>query len=112
MPDRPCNQCGKCCTNPGYMGNLTATGADVKRWMKEEREDILKFVAILGSLDNPYADLWVTADGDEKERCPFVRKDKNKPTYRCTIYETRPEICRQYKPWSAHSICVELPTKI
>lgn len=28
---RDCTRCGKCCTNPSYMGSLQATGEDVKR---------------------------------------------------------------------------------
>ena len=27
----PCTNCGKCCTNPAFMGTLQATGEDVKR---------------------------------------------------------------------------------
>lgn len=107
---KPCSRCGKCCTHAGYMGSLSATPEDVKRWRREGRDDILRFVAIIGSGKNPSADLWVTPDGIEKLRCPFVRKDPNKPTYRCTIYETRPEVCRDYVPWATdrETVCQEV----
>jgi Fe-S-cluster containining protein len=90
------------------MGTLQASGDDVKRWMAERRWDILKYAYVLGREDDPFADLWVKPNGDEAERCPFVRKDANKSTYRCLIYETRPEVCRNYEPWAEHSVCVEL----
>ena len=70
-------------------------------------------VAILGPKDDPYGDLWVSErTGEEATRCPFVRKDRNRPTYRCTIYDTRPEVCRNYVPWSSHAICEEVVVDI
>jgi Fe-S-cluster containining protein len=110
---RECTRCGKCCTNPSYMGTLGATGEDVKRWQREGRDDILTWVSIFGPKDDPYGDLWVSErTGEEATRCPFVRKDRNRPTYRCTIYDTRPEVCRNYVPWSSHAICEEVVVDI
>jgi Fe-S-cluster containining protein len=37
--------------------------------------------------------------------CPFVRKVRNQNRYLCTIYETRPKVCRNYVPWAPHTIC-------
>jgi Fe-S-cluster containining protein len=91
-----CTRCGKCCLDEQYMTTLSATSEDVKRWCREARYDILEYVARVGQLGN---DLWVK-DGVELSRCPFVRKDRAKLTYHCTIYETRPAACRGY-PYSA-----------
>ena len=78
-PGSPCTNCGKC-------------------W---RRGDILRFAAVLGEPDDPYADLWVDRfAGVERERCPFVRKVRGQNRYLCTIYETRPQVCRDYVPWS------------
>jgi uncharacterized protein len=105
-PGSPCTNCGKCCTNPSYMMTLGATGADVKRWRQEGRADILRFASVLGPDKNPYADLWVDDErGIERSRCPFVRKVPNQNRYLCTIYETRPQICRDYVPWEPGTIC-------
>lgn len=87
-----CNGCGKCCLDSSYMLNLPATLSDIRRWRKEGREDILEYVDFLG--EGVY-DLWVK-EGKSLPRCPFVRKDRNKPTYHCTIHETRPQACRGY----------------
>ena len=101
---KACTRCGKCCTNPSFQGNLSATEEDHDRWVAERRWDILKWC-------DPYnLDLWVREDGYEKERCPFVRKDPGKPTYRCTIYNTRPQVCRDYVAFSGdvNDICEEV----
>jgi uncharacterized protein len=105
-PGSPCTNCGKCCTNPSFMGTLSATGDDVKRWRRERRHDILRFASVLGDRADPYADLWVDEEtGNERERCPFVRKVRGQNRYLCTIYETRPKVCRDYVPWAPDSIC-------
>jgi Fe-S-cluster containining protein len=104
-PGSPCTQCGKCCTHPGFMGTLQATGADVKRWRCEGRDDILRFAHVLGSPSDPWADLWIDETGTERERCPFVRKVRGQNRYLCTVYETRPQVCRDYEPWAPGSIC-------
>jgi Fe-S-cluster containining protein len=107
-PGSPCNQCGKCCTNPSFMGTLSADAADVRRWKREKRYDILRFVAkpIFPGCD---ADLWIDErTGIERNRCPFVRKNPNSLKHRCTIYDTRPGVCRRYKAWEPGSICEEI----
>ena len=94
---RACTQCGRCCTNPSFMKTLPATGDDVKRWRKGGRADILEWCSVLGDDANPYADLWISPrTGDEASRCPFVRKIRGQDRYTCTIYNTRPEVCRAY----------------
>ena len=103
---KDCTRCGKCCTNLDYMTTLSATAEDVDRWTREHRWDILQWCNVFPS---GAADLWLNQDtGEEVERCPFVRKDRNQPTYRCAIYHTRPQVCRDYVPWSEHSICEQL----
>ena len=87
-----CNGCGKCCIDSNYMLNLPATLSDIRRWRKEGREDILEYVDFVG--EGIY-DLWVK-DGKSLSRCPFVRKDRGKATYHCTIHDTRPQACRGY----------------
>ena len=79
------------------MGTMTASGDDVKRWRVEGRRDILSYVLVLGGEDNPFGDLWISPrTGNEATRCPFVRKLRGQERYTCTIYETRPEVCRLY----------------
>jgi Fe-S-cluster containining protein len=103
-PGSPCTNCGRCCTNESYMGNLQATGADVRRWRRQGRYDILHFAEIMGPPQDPWADLWIDQSGD-RERCPFVRKVRGQNRYMCTIYDTRPKVCRNYTPWAPTTIC-------
>jgi Fe-S-cluster containining protein len=79
------------------MGSLFATVEDVERWEREGRTDILRFERM--------GDLWIDEKGDERERCPFVRKNPGSKRHRCTIYDTRPQVCRDYEPWASYSIC-------
>jgi Fe-S-cluster containining protein len=88
-----CTRCGKCCLNADYMGTLEVSTEDVRRWHHEGREDILHHV---WSVNENVHDAWVTKDGDDCTRCPFVRKDRNAPTYTCRIHQTRPEPGRDY----------------
>lgn len=105
---KPCTQCGRCCTNADFMGRMSASGSDVKRWRREGRADILQYAAIIGSPADPWADLWISPrTGNDAERCPFVRKIRNSDRYRCTIYETRPEACRNYPLAVDHMIFVD-----
>ena len=97
---KPCTQCGRCCLNQNYMNTLQASGDDVKRWRRQGRIDILLHAEVIGPAHNPFADLWFKMDGSEVKRCPFVRKVRDQDRYLCTIYETRPEVCRGY-PYSA-----------
>ena len=81
---KACTRCGRCCTM-----SFSATEDDEDRWEREERWDILQWVNM--------GDCWIhPRTGEDTERCPFVRKDRNKPTYTCQIYDTRPHACRQY----------------
>jgi Fe-S-cluster containining protein len=82
------------------MGSLSATDEDVARWKREGRDDILRFVWM--------NDLWVEADGKEWERCPFVRKIAGTKRYNCRIYDTRPQVCRDYPPWGPDTVCEEI----
>lgn len=87
-----CTRCGKCCLKPSYMETLYATSGDVARWKKEGRYDILRHSIVTGTS----ADLWFGIDGKQLTKCPFLKKDRGKPTYQCSIHDTRPEVCRGY----------------
>jgi Fe-S-cluster containining protein len=92
------------------METLQATGEDVRRWRREKRYDILRFASVLpGPRNDPRADLWIDEEtGVERSRCPFVRKVRGSPRHLCSIYETRPQVCRDYVPWAPGSVCVEI----
>ncbi len=97
---KPYTRCGRRCTNPNFMGSLSVSAGDEERLEREERWDILQWVDA--------GDLWLHPEtGEEKQRCPFVRKDRNQPTYKCRIYDTHPHVCRQYQQRIDHMRSVD-----
>ncbi|PKN69849.1 MAG: hypothetical protein CVU54_07385 [Deltaproteobacteria bacterium HGW-Deltaproteobacteria-12] len=90
-----CLQCGKCC-----FVDLTAYAepSDFDRWRTENRQDILKFIEqrhLTWSGDRMIS----TDTGNYPRECPFLINAGQK--WLCSIYETRPRVCRSYKPGSS-----------
>ena len=91
MSKPQCKRCGRCCRES--QGFLSATPEDITRWRNQHREDILSHAYVF-PLD--YADLWFDpVSGEELRHCPFLKKVGHKK-YECTIWETRPEQCREW----------------
>jgi len=53
---KECTRRGRYCTNPSFMGTLSATPEDVERWNNEHRWDILRYASVFPDGD---ADLWI-----------------------------------------------------
>ena len=93
-----CLRCGKCC-----LANVLSfvTDRDLDRWKREGRKDILHIV-------EHYHPIWAgdhlisSEDGHYLHGCPFLAWEGDH--CRCTIYETRPEVCERYRPGSSQ-IC-------
>ena len=87
-----CLCCGSCCD--AFGGHLHASKRDLKRWQDEGRQHLLDRVNRLGWI-------WVDAQTKQLEKaCPFIER-MGPDTACCSIYETRPDICRDY-PTLAH----------
>ncbi len=90
-----CLCCGKCC-----FVDLTAYAhkEDFERWRSEGRQDILEIIAHRHLLWA--GDRMISVDtGDYPRECPFLYNEGKK--YLCSIYETRPQVCREYQPGSS-----------
>ena len=90
-----CLQCGKCC-----FVDLTAYAepGDFDRWQAENRQDILNIIEhrhLVWAGDRMIS----TQTGDYQQECPFLYSAGN--AWRCSIYETRPLVCRNYQPGSS-----------
>ena len=79
---KSCTQCGRCCTNPDFMERLGITEGDKTRWRQQGRHEIL-------------AQINDEMGWRELGPCPFVLMIGD-GRYTCTIYDTRPETCREY----------------
>lgn len=77
MEDGKCSNCGNCCTNL-----LPMSDKEVSRIKKYIKANNIKEYKHLIPLLNTSVDM----------TCPFRNDDKKI----CTIYEVRPEICRQF----------------
>lgn len=85
---KDCNQCGKCCTNYGGNGGLSATASEID-WWETYRPEIARYVND--------GNIWMNPEtGAPLARCPWLRKLPNQDKYICRIYYDRPEDCRHY----------------
>ncbi|HPW68464.1 MAG: YkgJ family cysteine cluster protein [Desulfomonilia bacterium] len=93
-----CSRCGKCC-----LADMIAyvTSEDLDRWKREDRQDILHII------ENEQA-VWLgdhfisSRTGRPIYGCPFLEMKDG--LFACSIYETRPRVCRDYRPGSSQ-IC-------
>lgn len=97
-----CLRCGELCNNQREVQR-----EDIERWMNKLRYDILEYVDCwlkngrcfhLSDLLQPCEECWggIIITLSSSGRCPFLRKVKNKPYYKCRIHDTSPETCRGY----------------
>lgn len=89
MPTHPqgfrCARCGACC-----RAYVQVTERDLVRWAAQGRRDILRCVAPVEGWIEP-----IRRDGTPA--CPFLREEGPLAgTYRCRIYDTRPEACHVF----------------
>ena len=98
-----CRQCGLCCRNLDYKGELT--DEDYRLWQELGRTDILERVKIIRSKGEivGYA-IWTDpVSGLIADGCPWLRKDSEHNRYTCLIHDVRPRICRQYPGTRKHA---------
>ncbi len=87
-----CSRCGKCCTAPVV---LITKPSDYRRWVRQGRDDILKYASVPPL--KGYGDLWIDIKGSEDSAyCPFIKKT-GEDTYICTIHDTKPKVCREFR---------------
>lgn len=92
-----CTKCGHCCLNLGDAYCTSCDSGDYDRWVNEKRQDILEYIEC--------GDLWFSPiTGDEVERCPWLRKVRNKEQYNCQINNTKPKHCREFPKSKRHAL--------
>ena len=99
-----CLQCGKCC-----FVDLTAYAqqSDYDRWKAQDRQDILNVIEHRHLVWS--GDRLISAEtGNAPRECPFLFSDEGK--CKCSIYETRPQVCREYEPGSS-ALCPQFNIK-
>ncbi|WP_305041858.1 YkgJ family cysteine cluster protein [Geoalkalibacter sp.] len=94
---RGCRACGQCCDL--YGGYLHASDADLERWRRLGREDLLRLVNEVG---------WIWIDPKQGRRgqpCPFLQRISPEEA-RCGIHEIKPDMCRDYPSLDHGRHCV------
>ena len=101
-----CVRCGHCCLNlvDAYRGCVS--DADLIRWQRAGREDVLAFVE---TLDLGHGNLLHTAwvdpvTGDDAEACPWLEELPNGAGYVCGIESLKPDHCRAYPEHRSHGL--------
>lgn len=94
-------RCGTCCLVDMVALLAYVSDEDIVRWRNEGRDDILH---VIRNEEAVWAGdhLVSSRDGHYIQGCPFLKQAG--AHFTCTIYETRPEVCRRYRPGSSE-IC-------
>lgn len=87
-----CRRCGLCCQ--AHIA-LLVHPEDLERWRREGRTDILRVVEAETEETDGMGDSALMGP------CPFL--ERRGEAYSCAIYQTRPLVCRAFKPGS--SLC-------
>ena len=93
-----CRRCGQCCreTFVRYVGE-----EDLGRWLREKRSDLLGTVR---------REKEAATAGRIPAACRFLA-EAGSSKFLCSIYETRPSVCRDFNPGQA-KICPEHPSRV
>lgn len=100
-----CGHCGHCCRDLAYTHDCTET--DVRRWQEAGRQDVLDRVRQTkeGSFE-----IWVDPDtGGFHDTCPWLAIPPDTRTCLCSIYQIRPDTCRQYPLTPKHAAMTGCP---
>jgi len=90
-----CDLCGRCCMGLGRYVKVKAVMPGNKVAVVHEMGKETCFATI----EKPFRDIF-DEDGHpppHENWCPFLCEIKEGEEYRCMIYETRPEFCRNFQ---------------
>lgn len=90
---KECERCGACC----MAFAVTLNDKDLEREPRL-REHIIPQDKLLEHVQKGFVSKYNEkfAMSQNKERCPFLEQDDEDEACYCTIYETRPHICRRF----------------
>ena len=92
-----CRACGRCCE--AFGGFLRASEADLKRWKRLGRDDLLAHAGETGWL-------WLDPEtGHRLQRCPYLGHGEDGRVL-CGIHDIKPDICRAYPTEAVDRLCV------
>jgi len=100
-----CCCCGHCCLNLPDAYNGCVSDADLERWRRMGRSDLLARVKTLDlGPGNPLHIAWLDPDtGEDVERCPWLLDRIDRRGYLCGIDNIKPDHCRNYPEHRQHA---------
>jgi Fe-S-cluster containining protein len=98
-----CRRCGHCCLHlvDAYRGCVS--DEDLSRWQAAGRDDLLAWIDTLDlGHGNRLHLAWIDPKSKEEvDRCPWLSEGPD--GFGCTIYEQRPDYCRNYPENPRHA---------
>jgi len=100
-----CRRCGHCCLHLSDAYRGCVSDADLERWRKAGRHDLLAWVQTLNlGRGNVLHLAWLDpSTGDEVERCPWLTGDATQGGFACAIEAIKPDHCRAYPEHRRHA---------
>ena len=100
-----CRCCGHCCLQLIDAYNGCVSDADLLRWQRLGRTDILDWVKTLDlGPNNKLHTAWVDPQtGEDVERCPWLLDMLEQKGHLCGIEAIKPDHCRAYPEHQKHA---------
>ena len=89
-----CDQCGKCCMSYGAVIKIERKISDRDYYCRYGITNELFPVHVAAEHEDLFSDSLPA--GTNPKSCPFLRKNRNKAGFTCTVYSTRPRPCRDF----------------
>ena len=100
-----CRCCGHCCLHLLDAFNGCVSDADLERWQRLDRSDLLARVKTLElGPDNRLHTAWLDPEtGEDVERCPWLLDRIDRCGHLCGIDDIKPDHCRDYPEHRRHA---------
>ena len=106
-----CTFCGQCCLNLVDAFNGWVSDADLARWRRLGRADLLARVSTLElGPGNRLHSAWIDGStGEDVDRCPWLLERIDRPGFLCGIHDIKPDHCRRYPENQSHAQATGCP---
>jgi len=106
-----CRRCGHCCRSlvDAYRGCVS--DADLERWRRQQRDDLLLRVQTLdlGPGNRLHLAWFDPASGEEVESCPWLLAAPDSAQVLCGINSVKPDHCRDFPQDRGHAAATGCP---
>ena len=93
-----CKRCGRCCLSTDH---IDICEKDLEGWIRAGRTDLTNERMMLEWEHFGSSGLF---HNRTSQRCPFIRKVRNKKEHYCTIYDVKPMFCRIFPCEKGHGL--------